>query len=780
MGFCCRVNVATRLGWIVGAVVAGTAILGNGEAQAQLPRAVDGQVVAAEDGIPLYRAFVRGLDFSDDAITDLRGRFTLRQVPPRSAQIVVEISGFVTDTLTLPLDLTSLVIRLERTSYELDPITVVADAPTPAARIRFDSTTQTSAFTLEPGDIVNIPGMFESDIVRVVQLLPGTIAKNDYSITYNVRGGEGDQNLVRLDGITVFNPSHLGGFFSTFDANAVERVDFFSGGFPASYPGRLSSVLDVSLQDGSSDGIHGGGQVSLISSKLVLDGPIGPATYVVGARRTYADVVIAALTPEVVPYYFTDAIAKVHLPFASGASVALTGYWGRDVMDVNVVEESDGSDPNLPARDPIDFLFDWGNQLAGVTWEQPVGKSRVVTQANITEFSTSFGIVPDLARWDNDVRLVSASSGVMTPLGRHRLHVGAGVERYDMVYNVRSPTFEFGDSPGNYGGLIPLFNVDYHPTVWSAYADDEWDVSPRLKIRPGIRVEHVPGAGFTGVAPRASFKFFLSRDRAILGSFGRYYQAVHSLRDQELPITVYEFWIGADEFVPVGRSDHAVLGFEQWFGAEYQITVEGYRKTFNNLVIPNSAQSLRDVGNQFLPMDGDAWGVDILLRRHVGRVQGWLSYGFNKTERRADGSVFPPSHDRRHTVNLVMRAPGPLGSEMGLRWGFGSPLPYTGFIGEWSHRRYRPSVNAFDQGETEPISTTINAERFPAYSRLDLGFRWQFDKWGVQWNPYLQVANAYNRKNVFLYSFDFSASPARREGVSQVPFFPTFGIEFKW
>jgi hypothetical protein len=240
---------------------------------------VTGQVVAAESGAPLFRARVRGLEFSDEAVTDLRGRFTLSQVPPRSVRIVVEISGFATDTVAIPVDITSLVIRLVRTSFELDPITVIGEAPTPPARIRFDSTTQTSAFTFQPGDIVNIPGMFESDVVRVVQLLPGTIAKNDYSITYNVRGGEGDQNLVRLDGITIFNPSHLGGFFSTFDANAVERVDFFSGGFPASYPGRLSSVLDVSLQDGRSDGLHGGGQVSLISSKLVLDGPIGPATF---------------------------------------------------------------------------------------------------------------------------------------------------------------------------------------------------------------------------------------------------------------------------------------------------------------------------------------------------------------------------------------------------------------------------------------------------------------------------------------------------------------------
>ncbi len=698
-------------------------VVGPNRLGAQQSRRVTGLVVRSADGVRLARASVRGLEFNGDAMTDGAGRFALDLVPPRLVHLVVVLEGFVTDTVALTRDLNEITVRLESAPFELGRVTITADAPTPPARLRFDSTTQTSAITIEPGDIVSIPGMFESDIVRAVQLLPGTIAKNDYSITYNVRGGEGDQNLIRLDGVTVFNPSHLGGLFSTFDVNVTERADFFTGGFPASYPGRLSSVLDISMRNGRSDELHGGGQVSLLSSKLALDGPLGPATFVLGARRTYADLVIGALTKDTVPYYFTDAVGKIHLPFSSGASVSLMGYWGRDVMDIILVEEVGASDPTVAPRDPVDFLFNWGNRLAGLTWRQPLGGGSVLTtRASVTDFSTTFGLVPDLARWDNRVRLVSGSSDLSTTVLRdHRLHAGASVERYDMTYDVQEAAFEFGDEPGNLGGLIPVFNRDYHPTVLALYADDEWDVSARLKLRPGVRLEHIAGASFTGVAPRVSFKWFLSPDQAITGSVGRYYQAIQSLRDQELPFTVFEFWVGADEFIPVSRSDHVVLGLERWSGDGWQMTLEGYRKTFRDLAIPNSAQSLRDVGNQFLPMEGESWGVDLLIRKHLGRVQGWLAYGFNRTERRAEGQTFPPAHDRRHTVNLVMRAPGPLGSELGLRWGYGSPLPYTGFIGEWSHRTYRLSAHAFNHGEREPIATTINAERYPAYSRLDLG-----------------------------------------------------------
>jgi len=768
---------------VVGPAVgaSGRAMPSSDEAADRLPRQVSGRVVARDDSTPITRALVRGLRFGGRTSTDSHGRFMLSDVPPGSVQLIVEAAGFVTDTVTAGPLANDLTVVLYRTAVRLEPLIITADASITPARARFDSTTQISAITIQTADITGIPGVFEADLVRAVQLLPGTIAKNDYSITYNVRGGEGDQNLARLDGVTVFNPSHLGGLFSTFDANAVDRVDFFTGGFPASHPGRLSSVLDVSLRDGRRDGLHGAGQVSLLSSKLLLEGPVGPASYLVGVRRTYADAVIGAFTRYDVPYYFTDAVARLHLPLRSAGSLALTGYWGRDDLDVEIVSSINEADPAAEPREPIDMIFNWGNRLAGLTWRWPLPGAVVETRASVTEFRTAFGILPDMARWDNTVRLLSASSGItLEPRSGHRLHVGTGVERYDMTYKVVSPMFEFGGQPGNYGGIIPLFNTDYHPTIWSLYADDEWDVSSRIKLRPGIRLEHVPVAGFTGVAPRTSFKLFLTRDGALIGSVGRYHQAVHSLRDQEFPITIYEFWVGADEFVPVARSDHAVLGYEQWFDHGFQLTVEGYVKTFHNLVIPNSAQSQRDVGNQYRPMDGESWGVDVLLRRHTGRVQGWIAYGFNKTERRAGGQTFPPAHDRRHTVNVVLRAPGPFGSDLGLRWSWGSPLPYTGLNGEWSHRQYRLSQHNFEGGDAEPLSTAINEERFPSYSRLDVGLRWHFAKWGIEWSPFVQIANVYGRRNVFLYVFDYGSRPPTRSGVAQVPLFPSIGVEFTW
>jgi hypothetical protein len=393
------------------------------------------------------------------------------------------------------------------------------------------------------------------------------------------------------------------------------------------------------------------------------------------------------------------------------------------------------------------------------------------TRAGFSAFTSRLGIEPDYARFTNTARLFTAQTTLApNPDGRHDVRVGAGVEVYRMDYSLES------------GALATvLFDAQYRPTVLTAYADDQWHVGNRLILRPGFRVEHVTAAEKTVLSPRLTAKWFLTPTTAVTASAGRYHQVIHSIRDQELPVTIYEFWIGADRFVPIGRADHLVLGVERWLGDDWQITLEGYRKNYGGLVTPNSAQDLAVFGDEFIPTDGWAWGGDFLLRKHAGALRGWLGYGFTKAERRqAGGAAYPPGHDRRHTLNLVLFLTGPLGADVGLRWGLGSPLPYTGFVGEWNHRQYDATRHRFEDADHEPISAGINGERYPAYNRLDLSLRWDFTKWGVRWEPYLQVANVYNRKNVFLYFFDYGTVPATRTGVSQLPLLPTFGIEFSF
>lgn len=731
--------------------------------RAQEPRTIRGRVLEERDSTAVPRMLVEVVGTRVQTLADSSGRFVLRGAPRGDVLVTARGPAFRADTVFLPFNRDTLTLYLPRLVLQLAPIEVRGERV--EARVRFEQIAQPSVITISGEEMRGAaPVLFEPDVIRTVQLLPGTVAKNDYSIGYNVRGGESDQNLVLLDGVTVFNPSHLGGLFSTFDADAIGQTDFLTGGFPAGYSGRLSSVLDIGVRPGDANRVHGSTQVSLLSSKLLLEGPLpGRASWLASLRRTYLDAVVSAFTKEVLPYYFTDGLAKLYLPTGEDGFISLTGYWGRDALDFPLVDSSE-------SRDRVDLVFNWGNAILGLAARQPLGAARVEMHAAVSDFSSQLGLLPNLARFDNGARVWTGGMAVEPSLGpQHTSRLGAGVERYSMRYDISSPTLNTN-----------FLSARYSPTVWSAYVDEQWMPAEWLRLRPGIRVEHVPEASFTGVSPRIAYKVFLTRDFALTGSAGRYFQPVNSIRDQELPITIYEFWIGADQYVPVARSDHLVLGVEGWLDPTLQFTVEGYRKTFANLVTPNRAQDLRRQGDEFIPATGDAWGFDVLLRRHLGTVKGWIAYSFTKAKREAQGITYPPAHDRRHTLNVVVQAPGPLGSDLSLRWGLGSPLPYTGFLGQWDRRFYDATNHQFADRMEEHVPGPINGERYPPYSRLDLGLRWSFKKLGATWEPYLQAVNLYNRRNVFFYFFDYGNAPPTRTGVSQLPVLPTFGLEVRF
>jgi hypothetical protein len=707
-------------------------------------------------------ARIEVLGLSAGTVSDSGGRFLLQGLPRGILQLRFSAPGFVPETLAVLQDRDSVRVFLTRRPFELAPVEVRGEIP--RARRRFQEVAQPSTVSLEAEELRRTPAVLEPDVVRVVQLLPGTVARNDYSIGYNVRGGESDQNLVLLDGIPVFNPSHLGGLFSTFDPDAIQSTDFLTGGFPAVYSGRLSSVLDISLRPGRRDQLHGSGQVSLLSSKLLLDGPLPRgASFLAGVRRTYLDAAVDAFSDETLPYYFADGVARLDIPTGSLGHLAMSGYWGRDALDLRLVQPTE-------SRDPLDLSFGWGNRLLGAKWGAGLGKWRVQGKGALSEFASTLELLPDLVRFHNRVHLRTAGFTVEPPAsGAHRLTAGLGVERYRISYDLESPTL----------GSVFL-STRFHPTVWAAFADYQWTPTRRLFLRPGLRMEQVPEAQFMGLAPRIAFKGFLTPSLAVSGSAGRYYQPLHSIRDQEIPVTIYEFWVGADPWIPVGRADHLVLGLEAWSGGRFQATVEGYGKWYYNLQTQNQANDPGVRGDEFVTTTGKAWGLDVLLRLHSGKVRGWVAYSYTRAEREAEGVRYPPGHDRRHTLNLVLQAPGPLGSELGLRWGYGSPLPYTPFLTQWERRRYNPTEHVFEEPQEQPLAGPINSARFPHYSRLDLGFRWNFTKWGAHWEPFFQIANLYNRRNVFVYFFDYGNAPPTRTGVSQLPFLPTFGLEVRF
>lgn len=743
---------------IVGSVVV---VVPPSAALSQDLRDVRGTVYSTQDSTPVGGVDVRVADLAIRAATDASGVFVLRNTPRTLLAVTFRRIGLAADTVWLEPDQDTLVVYLLPVAVVLPTVETQAQLE---ARERFEQTVQPSVVSIDRQTINRLPSLAEADVVKVVQLLPGTIVTNDYSVGFSVRGGEPDQNLTQMDGITVFNPTHLGGLFSTFDANAVRTVNFITGAFPAEYGGRLSSVMDVGVRAGRPDRIGFQGLVSLISSKLLVEGPIGGTsiTFLLGGRRTYADLLVGLLSSQTMPYYFYDMIGKLSAPVGSQGDISLTGYWGRDVVDWPWIEDE-------PGRQGVNLDASWGNQLLGLRFNHVLGRGEMTMDASYAGFSPSFGLEPGIFRADNRVRLLTAAFRVaLSPGATHDVKIGGSYENYEMTYDAGSESLS-----------AEFYRARYFPRVWSLFLDDQWRMFPWLLIRPGVRLEAVQGPNVVNWGPRIGLKAFVTSELALTGSAGRYYQAIHSLRDQNIPWNMIDFWIGADETTPVARSDHLVLGFEKWFGPEISLSVEGYRKTFDDMVDYNVDEDPRIQGDETVPMEGDAWGVDLLLRKHLGSVTGWLAYGYGRVVRRSGGREFPAVHDRRHMFNLILQSPGPLGSEMSLRFGYGSPLPFTPFVGEWHHRFYYAADHTLNDYNLEPIaSATLNSARYPYYSRIDVSFRWEMRKWGGVLRPYVQLANVLNRKNVFIYTYDYTTVPATRSAISQIPLLPSVGVEF--
>jgi len=757
-----RPGLALLLPGLLAALLAAGAT-GRAFAQAGTLR---GTVSSAQTGEPLAGSVVTVLELGRRVFGDSLGGFVVENVPAGDWRVDVRRVGFRPATLSTTVHAgreTALDVRLEAAPITLPAFTAVARSP---ERERFDEVAQVSTRSLGIRDIRAVPALAESDLLRTVQLLPGVIARNDYSVGLNVRGGDADQNLVLLDGQVVFNPFHLGGLVSTFADDAVQGLDFLAGGFPARYGGRLSSVLDVAEREGGTNGLHGSAAVSLLSAKLHFEGPLPrrAGSWIVAARRTYADRLVAAFSSEEFPYHFQDLLGRATLPDVFGGVLSLSGFASGDFFRLALTEATTGQ----PRQD---FRFDWGNGVAGLAYSRAVGAHGTLTQhAGVSRFFADIDVGPDLFTFRNRVERIGLSGDLEYRVGFHDLAAGYVLERHAITYLGASPSVD-----------LDFAAFRYRPAAVEAYVEDQWRPRSWLLLRPGLRFTAVSGAGFRGVAPRFSAKAFLSNNTALSVAAGRYYQYVQSLRDEEIPITLFEFWIGADTAVPVSSADHVVLGVEHWVSPDLSVSLEGYWKRMGNLVDQNPADDPGVQGDEFRLARGRAYGLDLYVRKTGGRVTGWVSYSLGKVTRvTGDGERFAPAQDRRHNLNVVASLSGFLGAEWTLRFGYGSPLPYTAIAGQWIHRFYDPDRNLFigtSGPSLEPYRTARNTERYPAYSRVDVSAHWTFRWLGARWHPTAQLLNAYARTNVFVYFYDYDQRPPLRRGLSQFPLVPTVGLE---
>lgn len=750
------------------------------------------------DGVAVVGAAV-SLDAPDGSARSVAsgglGSFRFPAVAPGTYRLAVTALGFADHNSVVTVEegeTVDLDISLSAQAIELEGISVEAERS--RDRLRFEEIAGVTTREMDLSQMRGIPGVAETDPVRAIEVLPGVVSTSDFSASFHVRGGSQDQNLILLDGVPIFSPFHLGGLFSVFNADMIERVELSSGGFPAEHGGRVSSVLEIESDTGDGPTSVDAG-VSLLASRAAVGGrlPTGVAEalgqsslrYRASARRSYFDVLFKPLFE--FPYHLTDFQTVLEGWSRSGNQLTLTAYSGRDVLDLTRLDADDF---------PLRVDWDWGNDLVGLRWRHPRrGGGSLDLRANVSRFASGLQF-PDFADTDfrSSIQQAQIRADLETrPAARWRVGAGVGLERMSYDNRFVSGGTRFSGGEGN-GSLI------------GSYLQATWSRPGAWLLESGVRADTWipdPGAATVSVSPRVAVKRFVGGgETALKLAAGRYTQFLHSLRDEELPLGL-DIWILAGARAPHLVSDQLQIGVEGYLGSDWFWSVEGYVRDFDGVVAFNPADDPNDELDDIIEGRGTSRGVDLFLKRERGDVNGWIAVSyleadrsfpdpFSAVEPRPEIS-YPPVFDRRVDVDLVLRYPAPWGWEGGVRLNVGTGTPFTRAVGTYAYHtprlvddggRLRWSGSDGEDGSFDPgFAVQLedrNQSRYPTYHRLDLSFRKSMTKsWGTL-VPYLNLVNAYNRKNVLFYFFDYEDDPPVRSGVSMFPILPTVGLEVRF
>jgi hypothetical protein len=708
------------------------------------------------------------------AIADSAGAYQITGVAAGTVRIRARFIGYTDAELEVTLaDGESRVVDL-KLPESVTTLGVVRTEAKANEREVFEEKPNLGVTMLTAKVVSSVPRLGEADILRVAQMLPGVLARNDFTAGLNVRGGEADQNLILMDGYPIFNPFHLGGLFGTFIDGSIDGLELRTGGFPAPYGGRLSAVLDVKSKEETRSGIHGSGTLSMLATSVAVGSMFGQGkgTWMIAGRRTYADQVLKAFGVNTLPYFFRDGLAHATFRPFSRTTLSATLYDGRDDLSGDIATASDEAGGG-------DFRFFWGNRVAGLTARHELTDSLTLEQrVSHTIFKTALDLGDpntgkSTIRLDNHIGETTLGGSLEWRRGDHKPSAGYSLSRDDMLY-----------AAGSESASIEFLHEEQRPTSLSGYVNDAWRVTPKLLLEGGLRYEWLQHSRWHSVSPRLSSKYFVTKDVAVTAAVGRYSQWLHSLAREDIPVRLFDFWTASDSTVDVARATHYVLGAEAWFGTHRFVRLESYVKQYGRLLDPNPYDDPDVHGDEYIALTGRSYGADLLLRQlERGRWSGWIAYTYTFSMRSSDTATYYPGQDRRNNVNVIFNFRKSLKTQFSARLGYASGTPYTYIVGQLTQHQYDINTGRWD---TEGRSSSVqvvggprNAMRLPATQRLDVTVTRELQK-GVKFTPFLSVLNLYNAKNVFMYSFDYQSSPPSRTAYSQIPFLPSIGVTIEW
>lgn len=675
-------------------------------------------------------------------------------------------------------------------NIEMEAAKTLKEVVVTSQRDALQTTTQMSTIELPIATIKSLPAFLgEVDILKAIQLLPGVQGGNEGTSGLYVRGGGPDQNLILLDGVPVYNASHLFGFFSVFNADAIRNVEIIKGGFPAHYGGRLSSVIDINMKEGDKNKIHGEGGMGIIASRLTLEGPIqkGKSSFMISGRRTYIDILAAPLLNRDglrTGYYFYDLNGKVNFRLGKKDHIYLSGYLGDDKF---YADEED-NDPYTSYSSNTNLR--WGNITGVARWNHEFSPKLF---GNLTTYYSQYKFVISSSQQSTstgtgskDYFLIKYASGIddktvkydldFLPGPNHFIKVGAG-----MINHTYSPgALETKASSVGQNLDTTVGNESTTANEIDVYAEDDMRISDKFKMNIGVHWTgfDVKGNFYNAIQPRVALRYLLNDKLSLKSSFVEMDQFIHLLTNSSVGLPT-DLWVPATQKVPFERCYQGAAGLAYTHDNGVEVSVEGYYKIMKNVIEYKEGASFFSATTSWedkvLSGTGKSYGAELFVQKKKGRLTGMLGYTLSWSNRQFDelnnGASFPYRYDRRHDFKIAMVYTLTKRIELSAAWVYGTGNAITMPIGF-----YRGP-----NGNDLTIYGERNGYRMPAYQRGDVSIKFTKIKkrWSSSW--IVSVYNVYDRRNAFYIrnERDYYGYTNFKQ-ISLFPILPSISYEFKF
>ena len=726
-------------------------VLAVSAARAQEPASVSGYVTDGTSGETLLLANIRIAGTQTGTATNNSGYYTLPRLAPGEQTLIFSYIGYRPRHVEVTLEAGEqrrLDVSLQPEGVEIDEITVTAESQLE------EEARSVGVLQLQTEMVRQLPTVLQPDVFRSLQLLPGVKAASDYSSGLYIRGGSPDQTLILMDRTTVYNPSHFFGFFSTFNPDAIKDVRLYKGGYPAPYGGRIGSVVDIYNRDGNRSEYEAGLSVGLLSSRAIVEGPYRRGSWMLAVRRSTLEPLLYALRQadvENIPdaFHFVDVNGKVNFDASPTDRLSLSFYAGNDALDIAFLNDAQAN-------------LSYGNQTVSLNWTH-LFSDRVFS--NFTATGSRYASTPRFQlggtafSQSNKVGDVSLKGDFeFVPNDRHALAVGfwSGL----LSFQLRNV---FDDQE--------VLRSSIRSAYSSVYAEDTYKPIPSLSVRVGVRLDYFQEGRVLRPAPRLSLEYRPVEDVRIQAASGRYYQFL-TLVTSEL-FSGFDTWLTTGEGVPPAYGDQFVLGLKTTMPNDMRFDVEAYYRTMIDLfeLDPFTQDPAGfEYEDLFRFGDGYAYGVEAMIAQPVGKLNGFVAYTLGRTQRRFPNvnahHYYSPKYDRTHDVHVVLNYDLTRVWRASAVWSYATGQAYTEPLGQ-----YKLVEDPFGANVRDILVTEYNNARLPSYHRLDLGvsrrgtiFR------NASYELQLQVINAYSRRNIWFYFFDFEEdNSVERSEVPQIP-----------